>query len=192
MIKRPPTKAILQGEEYLLRNRGNWYEAYRIICIFNDDELSAIQKWNGAIVIMFEDYKKIFENVQKYNEACCFIKYFIDRGKTTENTKNSANGVNISFFQDMEMIVDSLNTIKDRDIRLSYIHWWTFLGDVYNHEPTGIYKTVLEIRYKLKHNKKLEVWEREFYNFNRALVDLKPNFRNDEEKFLDDILGVAR
>ncbi len=189
MIKKPPTKAILQNKEYALRNEGNWYEAYRIVCLMNDENLSQNQKWIGSIIILFPDYEAVFESAERYREACEFIKYFIDRGKEEKNS-DSGTEIYISLLQDIEMIVESLNVAKDRDVRLSYMHWWTFLGDLYNHEPSGTFKTVLEIRYKLKHNKKLEAWERAFYQNNRSLVDLEKTLNSNEAKFLDNILGV--
>ncbi len=190
MIERLPVKAVLCGREYQLRNNGNWYEAYKVLCIFNDDSLSSGQKWVAAIITMFPDYVGIFECSNVFHEACEIIKYFIDKGRCGDTERQCDDGVSISFFRDMELIIESLNVSKDRDIRSTYMHWWTFLGDVCNHAPTGVYKTVLEIRYKLNNNISLETWERKFYSHNRSIVDL-PKLHDDEISFLNNLLGIV-
>lgn len=192
MMCLPPKTAEIDGKFYHIRNSGNWYDIYRIICALNDNELSDSDKWYCAFKIFFpyrdelaeEDLKAIPKNVlfgediEDYAGALNYIAWFIDRGETDNDDiprsdKKPKTGIDISFFQDMDLLVDSLNNAKDRDIRLSYEHWWTFVGDTLSHEPTGMYKMVLEIRHKLKNHSKLDKFDKQFLSEHKNRVLLQ-------------------
>lgn len=69
-----------------------------------------------------------------------------------------------------------------------YMHWWTFMGFFESIDPDSLFGTVLSIRQKKARGKKLEKYEREFMNNNKALMALdietaKP--KTAEEKLLD-------
>ncbi len=181
MIQKPPQKAVIDGVEYKIRNDGDWYDVYRVICALNDTELSEQDRWYAALCIFYPD----IDNMPDMDAAAKYLSWFVDRGETENedipaSTKNK-DGVSISFFQDMDLLIDSLNAAKDRDIRLSYEHWWTFVGDVLSHEPTGLYKQVLECRYKVEHGLKLDEYDRKFLMDNRNRVVLK----NKSDEWLD-------
>ena len=193
MIALPPIYAEIDGKRYAIRNKGFWFDIYRCICALNDDELSDNDKWYCAFRIFFpcrnelteEELKQypedvLFgEDIDDFDSAIKYISWFIDCGESTNTDipKHTATitGVEISFFQDMDLLVNSLNNAKDRDIRLTYEHWWTFVGDCSSHQPTGLYKSVLEIRYKLQHNEKLDEFDRKFLADNRHRVILHKN-----------------
>ena len=52
--------------------------------------------------------------------------------------------------------------------------------------PDSVFARVLRIREKLRTGKKLEKYERTWYNKNRDLVHLKPNFSKAEEAILSE------
>jgi hypothetical protein len=188
MISLPPVYAEFGGKKYAIRNKGNWYDVYRCICAMNDDELDDQEKWFVAFRIFFprsdevntEEYPKdvLFgEDISDVESAMKYISWFIDCGQSTNDDipkkTNSSTGFSISFFQDMDLLVDSLNNAKDRDIRLTYEHWWTFVGDCASHNPTGLYKNVIEVRYKLQHNQKLDEFDKKILENHRNRVILR-------------------
>ena len=193
MIALPPIYAEIDGKRYAIRNKGFWFDIYRCICALNDDELSDNDKWYCAFRIFFPCHNELTEeelkqypkdvlfgeNIDDFDSAIKYISWFIDCGESTNDDiqKHTApnTGVEISFFQDMDLLVNSLNNAKDRDIRLTYEHWWTFVGDCSSHQPTGLYKSVLETRYKLQHNEKLDEFDRKFLADNRHRVILHKN-----------------
>ena len=67
-----------------------------------------------------------------------------------------------------------------------YIHWWTFLG-YYMEISDGIFSNVLNLRLKKAKGKKLEKWEREYWQSNKELCVLKPNLSADEQKQRDEL-----
>lgn len=193
MIALPPIYAEIDGKRYAIRNKGFWFDIYRCICALNDDELSDNDKWYCAFRIFFPCHNELTEeelkqypedvlfgeDIDDFDSAIKYISWFIDCGESTNTDipkHTSPNtGVEISFFQDMDLLVNSLNNAKDRDIRLTYEHWWTFVGDCSSHQPTGLYKSVLETRYKLQHNEKLDEFDRKFLADNRHRVILHKN-----------------
>lgn len=201
MISLPPIYAEIDGKKYAIRNKGFWFDIYRCICALNDDELSEDDKWYCAFRIFFpcrdelteEELKELPEDIlfgddiENFDAALKYISWFVDCGETTNDDipkKNSSKtGVEISFFQDMDLLVNSLNNSKDRDIRLTYEHWWTFVGDCQSHKPTGLYKSVLETRYKLQHHEKLDEFDRKFLadNRNRVILHKNDNWLDGED-----------
>ena len=82
--------------------------------------------------------------------------------------------------QDLPLIVADVNKAAGCEIRaLPFVHWWTFLA-WFGAIGEGQLSAVVAIRDKLRRGKKLEGWEREFYQRNRARVDLKPRYTSEE------------
>ena len=78
------------------------------------------------------------------------------------------------------MIVADVNKVAGCEIRaLPFVHWWTFLA-WFGGIGEGQLATVVGIRQKLKRGKKLEPWEREYYQQHKADVDLKPRYTAEE------------
>ena len=86
--------------------------------------------------------------------------------------------------QDFAIIIPAINRVAGTEVRdLPTLHWWTFLG--YYQEIGGdcTFAQVVSIRDKLRRGK-LEKVEREYYERNRHLVDLKQKLTADEKDFL--------
>ncbi|WP_294525457.1 Gp15 family bacteriophage protein [uncultured Allofournierella sp.] len=87
----------------------------------------------------------------------------------------------IDWQQDLPLIVADVNKAAGCEIRaLPFVHWWTFLA-WFGAIGEGQLSAVVAIRDKLRRGKKLEGWEREFYQRNRARVDLKPRYTPEEQ-----------
>lgn len=72
------------------------------------------------------------------------------------------------------------------------MHWWTFLG-YFGEIEEGLFSTVVNIRNKRANGKKLDKWEIEFYNKNKALINIQTAQDKAEiaetEAVLNEILG---
>lgn len=97
--------------------------------------------------------------------------------------------------QDAPLIIPAVNKVSNQDIRsVKYMHWWTFFG-YYMEIGECMLATVINIRSKKKKGKKLEKWEKEFYQQNKKIVDIKVkgNERSEEEKeALRKLLGLNK
>ena len=82
-------------------------------------------------------------------------------------------------------MVAPINHILNAECRsLPYLHWRTFLAAYLEIPPESVFARVLRIREKLRTGKKLEKYEKQWYNRNRDLVHLRPKFSRSEEAIL--------
>ena len=96
--------------------------------------------------------------------------------------------------QDAYLIFPAVNKAAGCEVReVEYLHWWSFLG-LFNEIGEGLYSQVMSIRQKLAKGKKLEKWEREFFDEHRELIELKQKLTPEEqaelaaeEKWIDSI-----
>ena len=73
----------------------------------------------------------------------------------------------ISWSQDFDLMVAPINHILNAECRsLPYLHWRTFLAAYLEIPPESVFARVLRIREKLRTGKKLEKYERSWYNRN--------------------------
>ncbi len=86
----------------------------------------------------------------------------------------------IDWEQDQGMIVADVNKVAGCEIRaLPFVHWWTFLA-WFGAIGEGQLSTVVSIRDKRRQGKKLEGWEKEYYQQHKAEVDLRPHYTAEE------------
>ena len=79
----------------------------------------------------------------------------------------------IDWKQDQRMIVAEINRVAGCEVRqIEFVHWWTFLS-WFSCIGEGQLATVVRIRQKLRTGKKLEPWEQEYFQQNRAQVMIK-------------------
>ena len=84
-------------------------------------------------------------------------------------------------------MVAPINQILGFECRSAdYLHWHTFLAAYLEIPPESVFARVLRIREKLRTGKKLEKYERTWYNKNRDLVHLRPKFSKAEEAILSE------
>ena len=92
----------------------------------------------------------------------------------------------IDWQQDFDLMVAPINHILGFECRAAeYLHWRTFLSAYLEIPPESVFARVLRIREKLRTGKKLEKYERTWYNKNRDLVHLRPKFSKAEEELIE-------
>nr|DAO12765.1 MAG TPA: hypothetical protein [Caudoviricetes sp.] len=88
----------------------------------------------------------------------------------------------IDWEQDGSLIVADVNRVAGCEVRsLQFCHWWTFLA-WFQGIGEGQLSTVVSIREKRRRGKKLEAWEREFYQEHREMVDFKKRYTDEERE----------
>lgn len=128
-----------------------------------------------ALKLFFEDWDSIPQKSQQ--QAATQMMIFLNGG--TEDTSPAGPRL-LDWEQDQSMIVADVNKVAGCEIRaLPFVHWWTFLA-WFNGIGEGQLSTVVSIRDKMRRGKKLESWEREYYQKNKAQVQLKPKYTAEE------------
>ena len=88
---------------------------------------------------------------------------------------------------DFDLIAAAVNHVLGTECRaLPYLHWRTFLGAYMEISSDSLFTHVINIRSKLKSGKKLEKWERRWYQKNRDLVDLPMKYSDTEKTLLEE------
>lgn len=167
-----------------------------ILRMLDDRDLPSWAQTVCLIKMLFIDWKTIPQ--EQYTEACEKAMSFIDNGIEPEDKDYKKKRPRLmDWDQDAEMIVSAINKVSGIiDVRsVDYLHWWTFLG-YYMSIGESLFSSVLNVRYKRAHGKKLEKHEKEFERENIRLVRLRKQ-RTEEEserlkaerRALDDLIG---
>ena len=184
MIGDLPTTLLVGGKE--LEIRTDYRVALRILVAYQDAELDEYEK---AEVLIRCLYKEELENIENIDEALKEAVWFLNGGSYEE----AVSGPKLmDWEQDEKMIFSSVNKVAGKEVRSEeYIHWWTFLGYMQEIEE-GLFMTVINVRRKKATGKKLDKYEKEFYEKNIDLVKIKPKYTEKEKKEQEELLRMLR
>lgn len=162
----------------------------------NDPELDEADKATVALQIFYP----YFDRITDYEEAIkqCFI--FLDGGREERKKKQSVRLVD--WEQDFDHIISPVNRVLGFEARAvpckdwydddgvwhceGGLHWWTFLSAYMEIGGECVMAQIVNIRDKKARGKKLEKHEREWYNRNRDLVDIKTRYTEGQESLIKD------
>lgn len=163
-----PTNIVIEDRQFNIRNRGDYRMVLDCFSILNDMDLTQQERVIGCLMIFYEGFDDplevylieddlLLELVNKMYE-------FFNCGQKEENPKNSPRL--IDWKKDEQLVCSAVNKVAQQEIRaIPYMHWWTFMG-YYMAIGESALSTVVNIRYKIVHNKKLEKFEKDFKNDN--------------------------
>ena len=175
MIGLLPTSLEIDGEQYEINS--DFRIALLIFEAYADKELTCCEK---AAVCSNCLYKEVPKNVE---EALKKALWFLDGGDVPKSKKAPTKILDWSY--DESIIFPALNKVAGFETRLAgYVHWWTFLG-YFSEVGDGLLSQVMNIRCKRAKGKKLEKWERDFYNEHKELVDIKEKLSPEQQAELD-------
>lgn len=161
-----PTSLTIGGVGYHIRY--NWRAILDILIACADPELDEQHKAYCMLHIFYPDFEKI--PAEHWEEACKKACEFIDCGQKDDGRPKPKM---IDWEQDASIIIPEINKIAGKEVRLyPDIHWWTFFG-WFMCIGDGLLASILHIRQKKNKHKKLEKWEQEFYDANKAAIDMK-------------------
>ena len=182
MLGQLPKTLQINGKKYAIRT--DYRNILRIFEAFADKNLSDREKMFVCLRRMFVDFKKL--PYDDYKEAYEQVYWFIGCGKPEEKRPPVRT---FNWIKDEPLMFPAVNKAAGLEVRaVSYMHWWTFMGYFDSIDAESLFGTVLSIRQKKARGKKLEKYEREFLQNNKALMALdveeaKP--RTAEEKLFD-------
>ncbi len=180
MIGELPKSLKVDGEEYEINS--DFRVVLTIFEAYGDIELSDYEKNYICLQCL---YKEMPPNA---DEALKMAVWFLDGGDMPKSKQAPKKIMDWEY--DQSIIFPALNKSAGYETReCDYLHWWSFLG-LFNEVGEGLYSQVMNIRMKKAKGKKLEKWEREFYNEHKALVDLKEKLTPEEQEELDFIKSL--
>lgn len=191
-----PTSLEVGGKEYAIRT--DYRVILDILAAMNDPDIfepgmTEEEKKTEQILTMLQILYIDFDTIPEKDrqEASERAVEFIDCGIKGDDTPKPRA---MDWEQDGPIIAPEISKVAGKDIRIGETHWWEFFG-YYLGIGEGVFSTIVNIREKRRKGKKLEKWEKEFYQNNKSLVDLKINQkeRSDEEKeALRELFGLKK
>ena len=171
-----PTSVTVSGCEYPIRT--DFRVILEIFVMLDDPDLTDADK-TAALLRMF------YVNRPKDPKAALqAFTDFVDQRHSQKGERKKPSRL-IDWQQDFDLMVAPINHILGFECRSAdYLHWHTFLAAYLEIPPESVFARVLRIREKLRTGKKLEKYERTWYNKNRDLVHLRPKFSRSEEEIL--------
>lgn len=180
-----PFEVEIDGENHKIRNKCDYRVVLDVIGAITDDELTDEEKISCALFIFYEEADKI-TNIE---EAVKQMYWIVGGGGKTKNTneEESRKPPLMNWEFDFDKIAPPISRVLGYDVRMPdhYCHFWTFLG-AYMEIGDCYFAQIVAIRNKRAKGKKLEKWEREFYEEHRAEIDLPLRLSAEELEFLDD------
>ncbi|MGN0363700.1 MAG: Gp15 family bacteriophage protein [Bilifractor sp.] len=187
MLGSLPTKLKVKDHEYKIET--DYRNILVILQAYNDKDLTDRDK---VFIILRRLYRDELPKIpqEDYEEALKAANDFIECRQHGENKKASPRIIN--WEKDEQILFPAINKAAGCEVRaLPYLHWWTFLGYFQSVDSDSTWGYILALRQKRAKGKKLEKFEREFWNANReiCMVDepktTKTGFNALDEMFDD-------
>ena len=170
-----PKTATIGGVQYTINT--DYRDVREIIDYLSDESKPMYIRWQIALALFYDGDIPQEHQQEAVEWLAEFIRY--------DSEQDSSGPKLIDWEQDAQIIVGDINATQSADIRsVEYMHWWTFL-DKFNDIGEGRLATIVSIRDKLKHGKKLEKWEKEYYQKNKKRIDLKKRYTAEEQAEID-------
>lgn len=182
----PRALELSDGKEYPIR--WDFRDILNLFEAMNDPDATPQERGYYLLVILYEDYTAIPKELLE--EAAEKGLWFLNGG----NTPPQKEGPKLmDWEQDFSIIIPAINRVAGMEVReLPALHWWTFLGHYQEIGGDCTFAQVVSIRDKLRRGKQLEKPEREYYQRNPDLVNLKQRRTAQEEAFLASITKKKR
>ncbi|MCD8383284.1 MAG: bacteriophage Gp15 family protein [Clostridiales bacterium] len=169
-----PTSLTVGGRSWDIR--WDYRAVIDILRYFSDPEYEEDERAEIMLDILYVDYASMPDALKE--EAAQKAVSFIDMD-IPEDRKPARRLMD--WEQDAPLIVTGVNHVLNTEIRMTNrLHWWTFLGAYLEISNDSLYSQVVCIRDKKSRGKKLEKLEQQFYRENRALIDLKPRYSEED------------
>ena len=171
-----PTKVKIGPDEFSVRT--DFRTILEIFTMLDDPDLTDADKTEALLRMFYIERPSDPEAA-----ITAFVSFADPRGS---GNKEKPHTRLISWQQDFDLMVAPINHILNTECRsLPYLHWRTFLAAYLEIPPESVFARVLRIREKLRTGRKLEKYERSWYNRNRDLVHIKPKFSKKEEELIE-------
>ncbi len=186
MIADLPTSLMVDGVEYRIRT--HFKDIINILVAFEDPDLEDSEKVYICLYILYKDFEGNLEEgiepmpSKSYENALQEAIAFIDCGMKKDSKKSPRT---MDWSQDAQIMFPAINKVAGCEVRsLPYLHWWTFMG-YFMEISEGTFSQVLNLRNKKAKGKKLEKWEKEFWEANKHICVLKVRISKEEQEAKD-------
>ena len=96
----------------------------------------------------------------------------------------------VNWEKDFNYIVAPINRVLGKEVRAAeYMHWWTFIAAYYEIGGDCLFAQIVHIRNLLQHGKPLDKQDREWYQKNRDLVDIREQYTEKDDEALKEWLS---
>lgn len=188
MIYDLPQSVEFGGREWEINT--DYRDVLNVLMAFEDTELEDNEKAFVCLYNLYPDFENIPHDLLQdaYKKAI----EFIDHG-SGDNKKSGPRSMD--WEQDAPIIFPAVNHVAGYEVRsVEYLHWWTFVG-MFMEIKDSTCATVFSLRQKKNRGKKLEKYEKEFWNNNKELCVLRrketAEDKAEKAKF-DAILGKTK
>lgn len=165
-----PQSLSIAGKEYGIC--ADFRDVLEIFSYFQEESLPPFLRWEIALGLF---YKEEIPQAHK-EEAMEKLSLFLSGGQ-----EQAPGPKLLDWDHDASVIVADVNKVAGTEIRaLPFVHWWTFLS-WFNALGEGQLSTIVSIRSKLAHGKKLDDGEKEFYRHHKDRVDLPKRYTAREQ-----------
>lgn len=166
---RLPTALTVGGKTYGIH--ADFRDILEIFSYFQDRDTPEFIRWQIALRLFYDSPVP----PQHQKEAMERLAEFINCGQ------EESNGPQLLDWQaDAGLIIADINRTAGQEIRqLGFVHWWTFLA-WFHGIGEGQLSTVISIRDKLRRGKPLADWEKDYYQKNKARIDLPKAYSAEE------------
>lgn len=167
-----PTTLTVGDREWEIRT--DFRDVLNVLSAFDDPNLESQEKVYVCLLVMYRDFDEMPESL--YSEALEAVMGFIDY-----NSGDKSHGPRtMDWEQDAPILFPAVNKVAGCEVRsMEYLHWWTFMG-FFMEIQEGVYSTVLSLRSKKNRHKKMEKWEREWWQENIGICKLKERYSDEE------------
>ena len=185
MIGELPARLDVNGKSYAIRT--DMKDVLKILQAFGDPELKDEEKVYICLVILYRDFDEMPQS--DYEAAYKAAAEFIDCGLHSGADKGRPTPRTMDWEQDAPILFPAINRVAGCEVRnIPHLHWWTFMG-YFMEIHDGTFAQVMALRSKKAKGKKLEKWEREYYDENRELIDFKSaHLTDDEDAFIRQLM----
>ena len=180
-----PKSIMLDGQEWNIRNEGDFRVILDCFEALNDVNLSTNEKIIASLIIFLEDLNSI-EDINKLPDIEEAYKEMVKFFNCGQEEQEANSYKLIDWNKDSTLIISAVNKVAGKEIRSQYVHWWTFMG-YYVAIGECPLSTIVGIRYKKLKNKKLEKWERDFVRENPQYFRTIQNKTSEELKFEEEL-----
>ena len=161
-----PTSLAVGDREYNIIT--DYRACLTVIQAMNDPEMESAEKVEVAM-LLFEDIETIPS--EDYQAAYDAVLNFLDH---RAGDKKRPSPRVLDWEQDEDILFPAINRAAGFEVREApYMHWWSFLGYLMAVDSDSVLSHVLSLRNKKAKGKRLEKWEAEYWNANRAMCELR-------------------
>ena len=187
MYELPTSIFTDSGDEYKIRNDGDYRMVLDCLEALDDMSLKPLERLYAGLIIFYNDFNTVDDvNALDKDTVSSLISqmYLFFNLNEEQDDSQKLKPKLVDWKADALLIVSAINAVTGKEIRSEkYMHWWTFIS-YYMSVGESSLSTVITIRDKVARNKKLETYEKEFRANNPKYFNV--DLRTHEQKVNDE------